>query len=174
MREIGYLAAKHLLERGHRHLGILRPDESRHEQAFQQRLQGMQAAIAAEAQPETIQLDIFPIQLSLSSAHILVDTYLARSERPTGIYTFNDEYALPLMGALSDRGIRIPQDIAIIGTDNVSFSAFVRPALTTISFDNVTFGQSFVEIIAALQKGEPLSKKLTQPSDPQLILRAST
>jgi DNA-binding LacI/PurR family transcriptional regulator len=110
----------------------------------------------------------------MSGAHTLVDTYLIGAERATGIYAFNDEYALPLMGALNDRGIRIPQDIAIIGTDNVSFSAFVRPALTTINIDNVALGQRGIEMLVALDKGKPLSADLTQSPTPELIIRAST
>lgn len=174
-RKSGYLAAQHLLEQGHRSLGIVRPEENRHHLAFLQRLQGMRDAIAsADFSEAEVGLEILPLQLSMSSAHGLVDTYLSGSRRPTGIYTFNDEYALPLMGALSDRGLRVPQDIALIGTDNVAFSAFVRPALTTISFDNIAAGQRVIERLAALQRGSPLPQDLTHPLDVRLILRDST
>jgi DNA-binding LacI/PurR family transcriptional regulator len=160
---------------GHRSLGIVHPQDARHELAFLQRLQGMHAAIAeVETQTLSIRLDILPLRLSMSDAHALVDTYLTCAERPTGIYAFNDEYALPLMGALHDRGICVPQDMAIIGTDNISFSAFVRPALTTISFDTVAFGRRVVELLVSLQKGEAFPEELTRPLTPELILRAST
>lgn len=172
-REIGYLAAQHLLERGHRSLAIVRPYDARHELAFLQRVEGMRAAIAHTGLQD-VRLDVFSMHLTMVDAHALVDTYLTAPGRPTGIYAFNDEYALPLLGALHDRGIRIPQDIAIIGTDNVSFSAFVRPALTTISFDNAALGRRGIELLAALQRSEPLSAQLTQPLVPELILRAST
>jgi DNA-binding LacI/PurR family transcriptional regulator len=173
--EIGYLAAQHLLVRGHRALGIVRPYESRHELAFLQRLRGMHAAIAdAGLLASEVRLDILPMHLSLADAHALVDTSLTSAEWPTGIYTFNDEYALPLLGALNDRGMCVPEDIAIIGTDNIAFSAFVRPALTTISFDNVALGQRVIEVLVALQKGGPLPEELTRPLIPELILRAST
>lgn len=170
--EIGFLAAQHLLERGHQVLGIVQPDEIRHHLPFVQRIKGMRAAIAASG--ADVRLEILPLRLALAAAQQLVETHLTGPERPTGIYTFNDEYALPLLGALHDRGIRVPEDIAIIGTDNVSFSAFVRPALTTISFDNVALGQRGIEIIAALEKGEPLPAEFSQPFVPQLILRSST
>ena len=174
-RELGCLAAQHLLERGHRALGIVRPKESRHQQTFLKRLQGMRDAIAAAGLSVTeVELEILPMHLSLSSAHDLVCTHLSSSRHPTGIYTFNDEYAFPLMGALNDCGLRVPQDIALIGTDNIAFSAFVRPALTTLSFDNVAAGQRVIETLAALQKGSPLPEELTRPLDIQLVVRAST
>ena len=174
-REIGYLAAQHLLERGHRSLAIVCPDEARHKLAFLQRLNGMRAAIAnAGVSAGEIQLEILPMHLSMAAANELVESKLSGPQRPTGIYTFNDEYALPLLGALSDHGLRIPQDVALIGTDNVAFSAFVRPALTTISFDNVAAGQRGIEILAALQRGGELPEELTRPLVPQMVLRSST
>ncbi len=173
-REIGYLAARHLLERGHRALGIVRPDEARHELAFQQRLLGMRAAIAAADLPDEVRLEILPMHLSLASASALIDAHLSGPQRLTAVYTFNDEYAFPLMGALLDRGLRIPRDIALIGTDNLSISAFVRPALTTIDFDNATLGRRGIEMLSALQKGGPLPVELTRLPAPELIVRSST
>lgn len=173
--EAGYLAAQHLLERGHRALGLVRPSESRHRLAFQQRLKGMRAAIVGAGLTEAeVRLEILPMCLSMSDAYAVVDTHLTGPQRLTGIYAFKDEYALPLLGALNDRGIRVPQEVAVIGTDNVAFSAFVRPALTTISIDNIALGQRGIEMLAALQKGETLPEELTRPIVPQLIVRAST
>jgi LacI family transcriptional regulator len=171
IRSIGYLAARHLLERGHRHLGVVCPDDPTHNQPFQQRLAGMHAAIV---EAEGVKIDVLPMQLSLSSAHELVEHYLTGSEHPTGIYAFNDEYALPLLGVLADRGMRIPQDIAVLGTDNVSFSAFIRPALTTISYGSELTGQRIIEVLLTLLNDTPLSEALTRPSTPRLILREST
>lgn len=173
--EAGYLAAQHLLERGHRALGLVRPAETRHELAFLQRLKGMRAAIRAVGLSDAeVRLEPLPMRLTMSDAYAVVDAHLTSPQRLTGVYTFKDEYALPLLGALSDRGIRVPEEIAIIGTDNVGFSAFVRPALTTISIDNVVLGQRSIEMLAALQKGGPLPEELTRPIVPQLIVRAST
>jgi LacI family transcriptional regulator len=172
-RIFGRLAAQHLLERGHRSLGIVSPQESRHHLAFLQRLQGMRDAISAAGLSEAeVEIEILPLHLTLSSAHDLVSTHLGASRRPTGIYTFNDEYALPLLRALGDFGLRVPQDIALVGTDNVAFSAFVTPALTTISFDNSAVGQRVIEKLAALQKGNP--PEPSPPLDVRLIVREST
>src|SRR5258706_15788715 len=93
---LGYLAAQHLLERGHRHLGLVRPMDSLHDYGFQQRLEGMHSAIAGIP---GVTLDILPLQFTLSDAHSLVDTYLTEADHRTGIYAFNDENALFLLGA---------------------------------------------------------------------------
>jgi len=104
----------------------------------------------------------------------MVDTYLSGAQRPTGIYAYNDEYALLLLGALADRGIQVPRDVALIGTDDISFSELIRPTLTTIRFDTFSIGRRAVEMLVASHNEQPLSEELSQPLIPQLIPRAST
>jgi len=167
----GYLAAQHLLERGHRHLGLVHPSDPLHKYGFLQRLEGMRSAIAGA--PE-VTLDILPLQYSPSDAHALVDTYLTGADHPTGIYAFNDEYALLLLGALTDRGIQVPCDVAIMGTDDITFGEFVRPTLTTIRFDDISIGQRAIEMLITLYKHQPLPEELSHPLIPHLVPRGST
>jgi LacI family transcriptional regulator len=168
---LGYLAAQHLLERGHRHLGLVRPVDSLHEYGFQQRLEGMYSAIAGIP---GVTLDILSLEFTLSDAHALVGTRLTGADHPTGIYAFNDEYALLLLGALADRGIQVPRDVAVMGTDDISFSAFMRPTLTTIRFDTISLAQRAVGMLVNWHSGQPLPEELTRPLVPQLIPREST
>lgn len=168
---LGYLAAQHLLERGHRHLGLVRPMDSLHEYGFQQRLAGMHSAIAGIP---GVTLDVLSLEFTLSGAHALVDTHLTGADHPTGIYAFNDEYALLLLGALADRGRQVPGDVAVVGTDDISFSAFMRPTLTTIRFDTISLAQRAVGMLVNWHSGQPLPEELTRPLVPQLIPREST
>jgi LacI family transcriptional regulator len=170
-RAAGYLAAQHLLERGHRHLGLVHPADPLHEYGFLQRLEGMRSAMAGI--PEAT-LVILPLQFELADAHALVDTYLTGADHPTGIYAYNDEYALLLLGALADRGRQVPRDVAVVGTDDISFAEFMRPTLTTIRFDSISLGERAVEMLITSYKGEPLREELSQPLMPQLVLRGST
>src|SRR5262249_52068998 len=124
---LGYLAAQHLLERGHRQLALVRPDDAIQEEAFLQRLEGMHAAIAEKP---GVSLDILPLHLSPSAALALVETSLLNTDRPTGIYAFSDEYAVVLLGALTRLGLRVPQEVALVGTDNLPIGEFVWPSLT--------------------------------------------
>lgn len=170
-RQLGCLAAQHLLERGHRHLGFVRPVNPLHNYGFQQRLEGMQAAIAGMP---GVRLDILPLQFNLAAAHSLVETALTGADRPSGIYAFNDEYALLLLGALIDRKIRVPGEVAVVGTDDLSFSAWMRPTLTTIRFDTFTLAQRAIEMLVHWHTGQPLPEELSRPLMPQLIPRGST
>jgi LacI family transcriptional regulator len=170
-RPLGCLAAEHLLERGHCHLALVQPSDPLHDYGFQQRLEGMQATIAGMP---GVTLDILPLQFDLAAAHALVETSLAGADRPTGIYAYNDEYALLLLGALSDRGIQVPGEVAVVGTDAITFSDWMRPTLTTIRFDTISLAQRTVEMLVSWHTSQPLSEELSRPLIPQLIPRGST
>jgi len=170
-KPLGCLAAQHLLERGHRHLGLVQPADSLHNYGFQQRLEGMRDTMSG--MPE-VHLDILPLQFDLADAHMLVETSLTGADRPTGIYAYNDEYALLLLGALADRRIQVPADVAVIGTDDISFGELMRPTLTTIRFDTITVAQRAIEMLVSWHTGQPLSEDLSRPLMPQLIPRGST
>lgn len=169
---LGSLAAGHLLDRGHRHLGIVQPVNPSLAYLFHERLEGMYTALAGV--PGTT-LEIFLLDLSLASAHALIDTWQERPERPTGIYAFNDEYALCLLAALTDRGIQVPREMAIVGTDDSSTSQFVRPSLTSIGFgDGNTLGQLAVEMLVNQFTDQSSTLARSLPLHPQLTPRSSS
>ncbi len=168
---LGYLAAQHLLARGHRHLALIRPDDPVQEKGFLLRLEGMYAAIAE--QPE-IRLDILPLHLSAASARSLVETSFMDAYRPTGIYGFGDQYAVILLSALIRCGIQVPQEVALVGSANLPLGELVWPSLTTMSFDAIDMGKRAAEMFHALHQGLPLSEELLRPLAPQLIQREST
>jgi LacI family transcriptional regulator len=173
-RESGYLAAKHLLERGHRHLALLQPMDPYQAYPFRERLAGMQAAIAEHPDAADIALDVLPMDLAGRDAAALVEKSLLQAERPTGIYAFNDEHALFLLGMLAQHSIRVPQDIALVGTDDLPFCAATWPSLTSIHLDGAGIGQHSADLLHALHQKLPLQEMLTPVPTPRLIQRAST
>jgi LacI family transcriptional regulator len=168
---MGRLAAEHLLERGHRRLGLVRPANPLDEYGFQRRLEGMRSVLARSA---GARVEVLPMGFSLPDAHAMVEQYLSSEDRPTGIYAYNDEHALLLLDALADRGIRVPQDIAILGTDDITFGEFMRPTLTTIRFDRFSVAERAVAMLASWYTGQPLPEAFNEPLVPQLVQRGST
>jgi len=78
-------------------------------------------------------------------------------DKPDFIYCANDELAIGLIQALSKTGIRIPEDIAIAGFDNISLGNFVHPRLTTIGINHYKWGKDVAEgMISILTKQDEL------------------
>lgn len=172
--EMGQLAAQHLLMRGYRRLVLVRPDDPVHYTqglAFQERLAGMRSVISIQA---GVSLDILPLSLSPEMARSWVESLSVNPASLTGIYAFNDEYAMLLLGALQRCGIKVPQEVGIIGTDNISAGSFFYPSLTTISFDEIDIGKRAVDLFHTLYQRLPLPEELTRALVPRLIQREST
>ncbi len=96
---------------------------------------------------------------------------LARS-KPEGIFAVNDEMAIGVMKKLMESGIRIPQDIAVIGYDNVPLSAIISPTLTTINQPVVTMCIQGTNMLRDLITGkENLRRRIML--EPSIIIRQS-
>lgn len=170
-RQAGFLVGQHLLERKHRYLALIEPEDPTQTWAMQQRIEGLQEAM--QAFPGS-QLEIFPLRFSSTEIHTFVEQILKRPEHPTGIYAFNDEYAIALLAALRDCGICVPAEIAVVGTDDIMVSEYVRPALTTICFDNLSLAERAVDMLVARHRGEAFHDELARPLIPRLIVRSSS
>ena len=92
----GRIAALHLLERGHRRLGLVHPVDPLHQYGFLRRLEGMRSVLS-DIPGAT--LDILPLEYSLPAAHTLVDNALMGASHPTGIYGYNDRVCPALAGS---------------------------------------------------------------------------
>jgi LacI family transcriptional regulator len=94
------------------------------------------------------------------------------ASRIDGLICHNDKMALGLLGALLDRGIRIPRDLALIGFDDDAFSAYLRPALTTIAQGGEDVGAYiFQQLYRHIEYGNPVESRTF---DTGLIIRSST
>jgi DNA-binding LacI/PurR family transcriptional regulator len=142
-----YLATCHLLELGHRrilcHLGARdhAPTLERfagHRQALQQ--------YGVDFEPELIIHSAKPFE-----AHPLVLEAMQRLQpRPTAIMAYNDEAAIPVLKALSDLALRVPDDISVVGHNDLSFAPYLIPPLTTVAQSVHEMGSRAMEIL--LQK----------------------
>ncbi len=172
----GYIAAKHLLERGHRRLGLIHPSDPVQARAFNLRLAGMRRAMDSY-RGVSLQILDWPaenIRPTLEYAEHFVRSLPQGRKRPTGIYTYSDDYAYPLMARLREHGIKVPQDIALIGTDDLPHSALFQPSLSSIQLDVMPLGERALALINSLISGEEPEARFTLPPEPVLMAREST
>lgn len=172
---LGVLAVNHLVARGHRHIGILRPSDPVQGKAYALRLAGAQRAAEVGLGVRLTELP-WPDEArpTFGSAGVFLDRSELHERGISALYCYSDEYALPLLAALHDRGVTVPRDLAVMGTDDLEFGALMRPALTTISLDGANLGRRAVDLINAQLIGLPLSEDLLRPLVPQLVQRATT
>jgi LacI family transcriptional regulator len=133
--ETGRTAVKYLYERGHRrilHLTYLNPSY-----AIKARARGYrQQAREMELQPHVVKgVD----RESLDQA--------MKAGRPTALFCHNDWLALTAMLLLSERGIRVPKDISVLGVDNSPTWIAIHPHLTTLAYPMESFGQAVLDIL---------------------------
>ncbi|KMY22583.1 DNA-binding transcriptional regulator, LacI/PurR family [Actinobaculum suis] len=96
---------------------------------------------------------------------------LAPEDRPTAVFSANDQMALGLLAAFLATGIDVPGDISVIGFDNVPESEFYSPALTTITQDFTELGHRVLEATLALLEGKDPD---VTPIPANLVVRQST
>jgi LacI family transcriptional regulator len=92
--------------------------------------------------------------------------------RPTAVLAGNDTIALGAMAALSDAGLSVPDDIALVGFDDLPFAALLRPALTTVRNPGVEQGRQAAQLLIRLLKGETVEqRRIALPTE--LVIRDS-
>ena len=92
------------------------------------------------------------------------------SERPTAFFTFNDYMALEYMEKLEEKGIKIPEDIAVVGFDNIKMASYYSIGLTTVDNRQEEFGRKSFELLLNIikDKNEETHQIITKP---KLIIR---
>jgi LacI family transcriptional regulator len=164
-------AMKHLIDLGHREIGAI--TGPRGWLATEERLRGYHAALAAQGIMPLPELEVeadFQIVGGAEAAGRLFDL---PSGPPTAIFAFNDNLAIGAMRAARERGLRVPEDVSIVGFDDTESSEIVTPGLTTIRQPLAEMGRMAVSLLARAldnQSYEALHVELAT----RLVVRGST
>lgn len=176
----GYLAGRHLVELGHRHIAFVSsPINTRYSR--REVLRGFTDALAKDQipfSPDSIIEGVHEIETSTEVYEYKNGKYFAKrllqsSPRPTAVFCINDMTALSLLHHLQQANIHVPKDMSLMGFDNIPLSEISYPSLTTID-------QSAYKIGALACS--TLLDKITNPTlpsvnislEPSLIIRSST
>ncbi len=130
-REGGRKATKHLLEKGHQRIGIINGPPMGAVAGLQDRLEGHQLA------PHRRGLTLDPTLMvygdyTRPSGEEAVCTLLSLSQPPTAIFALNDRMAMGAIRTIQSAGMRVPEDIAVVGFDDIPAAADFNPPLTTV------------------------------------------
>lgn len=144
-------ATEHLLRLGHRRIGFLagRPDL----ESSRLREEGYRAALAAAGlavDPELVRVAGYRRETAHSPAREL----LTLDEPPTAIFAANDQSALGALDVARELGLSVPDDLSLIGFDNIPESAMTTPPLTTINQPIQRMGSEAITLLIRLMNGD--------------------
>lgn len=134
----GYKATSHLIERGCRHIALV--TGSLKKNVYARRHQGYIQALQDNGLPVNNSL-VVQTEPDAKGGEEAARAILQMSPRPDGVFITSDVAAATCMRALQDAGLRVPEDIAIVGFNDDQVSRLVRPQLTTIQYPGMEMGQ---------------------------------
>lgn len=147
--EGGYLATRHLIDNGHRKIAHIAGNLSF--QVAIERIDGYKRALN-EAGLAFLEELVAPGNFVSSDAYEAAKELLRQD--CTAIFAGNDTMAYGALQAINEAGLMVPRDIAVIGFDDLEFSALTNPPLTTIRQPRYAMGQKSLEILIASMQGE--------------------
>ncbi len=160
----------HLLERGHRRIGFI--------YGVSQEVQGFDRLLTYRQVLQEVGLsdsEAFEMHCgdTLEDAYQAAYTLLRRPERPTALLVINDMLAIAVMRAAGDLGLTIPGDLSVAGFDDIPFSGYTLPRLTTVSGKAEESGRDAVRLLLRRFAEPDLPQQVTT-AGVQLIVREST
>jgi DNA-binding LacI/PurR family transcriptional regulator len=165
----GELATQHLIDQGHRHLAFATP--SRRTVSRSDKIEGFRNAARRARNLKGVHTLQGPALAAFGDAELaeigraLAGELAAHRKRPTGVVAVNDMMAFGLIAGLRDRGIRVPEDVSVVGIDDLYLSSLFRPALTSVRPPLAAMARTMVErVIARLANPEiPVAEFLFEP-----------
>ena len=168
----GRIATEHLLSLGHRDIlfvGAVGCGFQNNDQRYQGHLAALRSA-GIEPRPDNLINSLHPFR---ADSAIAMGRQLADRGGFSAICVSGDQYAVAIMAGLRERGVRVPEDISIVGFDDVDIARMCYPPLTTIRQDGIGKGERAAEALFSLIAGEsPDPADFNLPV--QLVVRGTT
>ena len=163
----GRLAGEHLVSAGHRRLAFV--GASTPLRQVEDRLRGVRGAVGAEGTVEVVAVAGMSVRAgSQAAARILA---APPGERPTAVFCANDLLALGVLNECVRRGVRVPEDLALVGYDDIGFAATASVPLTSVRQPRELLGRTAVELLLAHVGGAPAQQIVFEP---ELVVRRSS
>ena len=169
----GDLAARHLLERGHRRIGIVQLEDPDHT-PVQARVLGFRQVLAAAGVTVHESWDLKVSGALIEHGVEAADRLLLLAERPTALFVTSDRKALGVVHRLLERGVRVPEDVAVVGYDDIPYAACAQVPLTTVAVPKRPVGEMSAELLFDRIEGVAPAELRQILLPPELVVRASS
>jgi DNA-binding LacI/PurR family transcriptional regulator len=163
------LATRHLLDLGHRTVHHVRGPANALEADARQRSWRIELESAGAVVPPVLHGDWWPPTGYLAGRELLARR--RGGEEVTAVFVANDQMALGLLSAFDEGGIRVPDDISVVGFDDVPEAPYYAPPLTTVRQDFAELGRRVVQAVLARISGTAFQP---EPVQPRLMVRSTT
>ena len=163
-----YEAVNYLIGIGHKRIGLIGCNTQY--PSAQQREEGYKKALrdaTVELDPDLIVRGDYGFKSGFNCTGRILE------QKPTAIFAISDMQAIGVIKALKGKGVRVPEDISVMGFDNISFSEIYDPGLTTVSQPTYDIGSKAMEILIDQIKGEIAAPRHTI-MEHELVIREST
>jgi LacI family transcriptional regulator, repressor for deo operon, udp, cdd, tsx, nupC, and nupG len=167
--EASYRAVKHLIKIGHEKIALINSDE-KYLYARQRRI-GYQRALEEQGILLNKDFIIHTQHLGFEYGQQAMKKILNLKDRPTAVFAVSDLLAIGALKEINNNGLHVPNDIALVGFDNIDFSNMTHPTLTTISQPMYKMGTIAAKMLISQIKGEEVESIVV---DHELIIRGST
>ncbi len=172
---VGSLATTHLIEQGCERIAHIRGPEV---STAMGRLEGYKQALASHqmtpAAGHVVSIGPSGDHVGDQAGYAATVKLLANKVRPDGIFCFNDPVALGTMRAIFDAGLRVPEDIAVVGCGNLSYSDFLRVPLTSVDQNSKMLSKIAASQALKLAESKSPASSRSELVAPHLAVRASS
>lgn len=170
-RAAGRLAAEHLLGLGHNRLGFAGPASDVYPLRMRER--GFFGALrAAGVQP--VSKWVLRVPANVTGGMTAMRTLLSETPRPTALFCANDLLALGALKAALTAGVRVPEQLSIVGCDDIEMARVVTPELTTIAIPAREMGARAARLLLRRLEGRDPDGRPTRPLPVRLVVRGTT
>jgi len=163
-------AVKHLIGLGHRAIAFISGPECNIDS--RQRRDGWRSALQEAGIEPASDLE-YPGDFAERSGYEAAARLLRSAWQPSALFAANDYMAVGALGALHDAGVRVPEDIAVVGFDDIAFARYLNPPLTTVRVDMQGLGRRAVEVLLDRDDRPPRADARHETLATTLVVRSS-
>jgi LacI family transcriptional regulator len=167
--KVGLLATEHLINLGHRKVGHLLGTVA------------STAALRFEGYKQALEKNRIPLDSAIirecgfteRDGYESMRAWLKEGAVPPAVFAANDPAAIGAMNAMNEAGVRIPEDVAIVGGGNIHYGDMLKVPLTTVAWSTIEMGQAAARLLIELVEGKRKRKDEHVIVEPELVVRES-